>query len=132
MGDEQAIEPLIERLEKESGRVRTALVDALESISGEEFGASPAAWKGWWEREGESIRERGFTTGVKEPDPERPNRYREEEDLQKTFISVVSQGLKTHRIHYQRIRGYLAAAGCALVAGDFDESLAVVEEEADI
>ncbi len=75
VGDDQAIEPLIARLEKESGRVRTAIVDALEEISGEHFGAAPAAWKGWWEREGESIRERGFTTGVKETDPERPSRY---------------------------------------------------------
>ncbi len=80
IGDEQAVKPLIDRLEKEAGRVRDAIVIALESISGEEFGGSPGAWKGWWEREAEHIRERGgFTTGVKKPDLERPNRYVDEQ-----------------------------------------------------
>ncbi len=48
----EAIEPLIKRLEKESGRTQVKLAAALEILTRQKLGASPNAWKSWFAAEG--------------------------------------------------------------------------------
>jgi Mg-chelatase subunit ChlD len=42
------IEPLIERLKEEKGRLRGDVVDTLESLTGADLGRSYEAWSTWW------------------------------------------------------------------------------------
>lgn len=61
LGNWQAIDPLVARLEKEAGRIREEVLRALRWISDEDLGEKPENWKKWWEREGGRVRERkGF------------------------------------------------------------------------
>lgn len=48
----EAIEPLVKRLEKESGRTQVKLAAALEILTRQKLGASPNAWKSWFAAEG--------------------------------------------------------------------------------
>lgn len=48
----EAIAPLIARLEKENGRTQVRLAAALEILTRQKLGASPAAWKSWFAAEG--------------------------------------------------------------------------------
>jgi len=47
-----AIEPLVRRLEKESGRTQVKIAAALEILTRQKLGASPNAWKSWFAAEG--------------------------------------------------------------------------------
>jgi len=51
------VEPLIARMadEDERWRLRLAAVDALQAITNRRTGLAPAAWRRWWEREGEGF-----------------------------------------------------------------------------
>ena len=51
----EAIGPLIDRLDKETGRLEGDLVDALEDLTGKHYGFSPANWQGWWRVHGEGF-----------------------------------------------------------------------------
>jgi HEAT repeat protein len=48
----QAIEPLIKRLEKESGRTQVRIAAALEQLTRQKFGLGVDAWKSWFAAEG--------------------------------------------------------------------------------
>jgi hypothetical protein len=48
MGDERAVEPLIERLEREGGRLQKEIWLALKAVSYESFGVDPRPWRSWW------------------------------------------------------------------------------------
>ena len=48
----EAIEPLIARLEQESGRTQRRIGVALEILTGQQHGESPRAWRDWFTREG--------------------------------------------------------------------------------
>lgn len=44
----ESIDLLIDRLEKEEGRMLAELVDALHGLTGKPFGYAPGQWKEWW------------------------------------------------------------------------------------
>jgi VWA domain-containing protein/HEAT repeat protein len=61
LGNWQAIDPLVARMQVESGRVGEEILRALRWISGEDLGLKPENWKKWWEVEGDHVKERrGF------------------------------------------------------------------------
>jgi HEAT repeat protein len=59
LGNWRAIDPLVARMQVESGRVGEEILRALRWISGEDLGLKPDNWKKWWEREGDHVRQRG-------------------------------------------------------------------------
>jgi len=52
MAAPEAIAPLIARLEKETGRTQVRIAAALEILTRQKLGLSPAAWKNWFSVEG--------------------------------------------------------------------------------
>ena len=76
IGAPESIPPLLERAEKEGGRVREEIFATLRRLSGEDMGNDVEKWKGWWRLEERSANERGgfAVTGAK-PKPEEPGRY---------------------------------------------------------
>ena len=44
----ESIDILIDRLDKEEGRMLAELVDALHGLTGKPFGYAPGQWKEWW------------------------------------------------------------------------------------
>jgi HEAT repeat protein len=55
MKSKEAIDLLLERLDKEEGRVLGELVDALRALTGKPFGFAPGQWREWWAREREAF-----------------------------------------------------------------------------
>ena len=51
MGDKDAIDPLILRLETEGGRLRREIHAALMAVSHETFGESAQTWRNWWKKQ---------------------------------------------------------------------------------
>ena len=51
----EAVDLLMERLDKEEGRVLGELVEALRGLTGKPFGFAPGQWREWWARERESF-----------------------------------------------------------------------------
>ena len=50
--DDSVIEPLVKLLEKEEAtRVRAAAVQALQAITGQEFGQDTDRWRAWWQNQ---------------------------------------------------------------------------------
>ena len=61
LGNYLAIDPLIARMQIESGRVGEEILRALRFITDEDLGLKPESWKTWWEHEGGRVKERhGF------------------------------------------------------------------------
>jgi len=48
----QGVEPLVKRIEKESGRTQLRFAAALEILTRQKLGLSPNAWKSWFAAEG--------------------------------------------------------------------------------
>jgi HEAT repeat protein/uncharacterized protein YegL len=48
IGSPEAIEPLIERLAVEPGRLRGDIADALKALTGQDLGISAERWRTWW------------------------------------------------------------------------------------
>lgn len=46
---------LIDRLPKEEGRVRAAVAESLEKLTGLELGTAEPSWRAWWKAEGEAF-----------------------------------------------------------------------------
>ncbi len=82
IGDHEIVQPLLDRLDAEGGRVREEMLLALRTLSGEDFGGDAARWKKWWELERPHAEERGglAITGPREG-PEEPSRYAEDEPV---------------------------------------------------
>jgi HEAT repeats/PBS lyase HEAT-like repeat len=53
LGDLRAVDPLLDRMEKEGGRIRLDIRDALRLLIGDDLGADPRAWRNWWDKEKE-------------------------------------------------------------------------------
>jgi len=51
IGNMEAVEPLIVRMEQETGRIREEIRDALKEIVRDDLGMKPEHWRAWWERE---------------------------------------------------------------------------------
>lgn len=51
IGSMEAVEPLVTRMEQETGRVREAIRDALKAITYDDLGMKPENWRKWWDRE---------------------------------------------------------------------------------
>jgi Mg-chelatase subunit ChlD len=47
-GDERAVDPLIDRLETEGGRLQREVLKALRAVSREGFGLEARTWRAWW------------------------------------------------------------------------------------
>jgi HEAT repeat protein len=58
----EAVDLLMDRLDKEEGRVLGELVDALRALTGKPYGFAPGQWREWWSRERETF------TGPKAPE----------------------------------------------------------------
>jgi hypothetical protein len=56
LGAKDAIEPLIEALGKNEGRLRQDFNDALVALTGVNKNADPNAWKSWWEGSREAVK----------------------------------------------------------------------------
>jgi HEAT repeat protein len=50
-GDKDAMDPLIERLATEGGRLKREIHAALVAVSGESMSDNPQAWRDWWNRQ---------------------------------------------------------------------------------
>src|SRR6185295_5096172 len=50
----EGIEPLITRMEFESGRVSNDIYEALRKVSHDDLGRKPQSWRKWWEGTGGS------------------------------------------------------------------------------
>jgi HEAT repeat protein len=66
IGSMKGVDPLIERMEIESGHVHEEIVDALKSICRVDLGNYTQDWKKWWERQKER------TPGIVPPRPKAP------------------------------------------------------------
>ena len=76
LGDAEAIGPLVERMQVESGRVAEEIRDALRDITGDDLGPKPEHWRDWWEKERGRIRDSGgryVKPPPKPPDPRYAN-----------------------------------------------------------
>jgi HEAT repeat protein len=51
----EAVEPLIGRLEKETGRLAEDAAEALFLVTGVDIGVKAALWRDWWEKNGEGF-----------------------------------------------------------------------------
>jgi hypothetical protein len=51
IGSMEAVEPLIARMEIDSGRLRRDLQDALKAITRDDLGEKPELWREWWEKQ---------------------------------------------------------------------------------
>jgi hypothetical protein len=51
IGSMEAVDGLITRMEKESGRLQDELYESLKKISRDDLGRKPENWRTWWERE---------------------------------------------------------------------------------
>jgi hypothetical protein len=51
IGSMEGVEPLIARMEKETGRVADDICAALKTISRDDLGRKPENWRKWWDRE---------------------------------------------------------------------------------
>jgi len=49
--DMRAVEPLIDRMEIETGRIRQDIRRALKQITRDDLGNNPKVWREWWDRE---------------------------------------------------------------------------------
>ncbi|MCC7137560.1 MAG: HEAT repeat domain-containing protein [Planctomycetes bacterium] len=49
MGDIDAVDPLIERLDTEGGRLHREIHAALKAVTHESFGPNPQVWRKWWQ-----------------------------------------------------------------------------------
>ncbi len=76
-----AIPVLIERLEADEGRVVTDVRRALESLTGERFGANAATWRRWWKDNAETFE-------VPEEEPEPKGSLSAEEAIGVTFFGI--------------------------------------------
>jgi hypothetical protein len=64
----EAVDPLISRMEKEQGRVREDIREALKKITNDDLGLNPEHWRKWWDRE-----KANSPNGLpKRPDPKGP------------------------------------------------------------
>jgi hypothetical protein len=77
IGSMEAVEPLVARMEVESGRVRHDLQAALKKITRDDLGLRPENWRAWWEKQkaahGGRVPGRPADTGAKpadRPDPD--------------------------------------------------------------
>jgi HEAT repeat protein len=51
LGSMESVDALIARMDKEEGRVRADIREALKKITRDDLGESPARWKEWWKKE---------------------------------------------------------------------------------
>jgi hypothetical protein len=51
MGDATCVEPLIERLETEGGRIHREIYFALKAVTNENFTDNPRTWREWWRKQ---------------------------------------------------------------------------------
>ena len=62
-----AVEPLVRRIAREPGRTRVRMGMALEILTRRQMGASPSAWRRWFEEEGEPYASGEVELGGGEP-----------------------------------------------------------------
>jgi hypothetical protein len=51
IGAMEGVEPLVGRMEKETGRVADEIYEALKKITRDDLGRKPENWRTWWDRE---------------------------------------------------------------------------------
>jgi hypothetical protein len=70
IGQMESIDPLISRMEKETGRVPEEIYIALKKIARDDLGRKPENWRKWWERE-KANTPNGLPKRPDAPDPEK-------------------------------------------------------------
>ena len=61
IGGKDVIDPLIDALDRSSGRVKDDIADVLLWLTGKDLGTSHASWDGWWTVNRESAEVRGIS-----------------------------------------------------------------------
>ncbi|MEN8149023.1 MAG: HEAT repeat domain-containing protein, partial [Planctomycetota bacterium] len=51
LGQMASVEPLISRMEIETGRIRKDIREALKKVTRDDLGSNPKHWRDWWEKE---------------------------------------------------------------------------------
>ena len=101
MGHYQAVDHILLRLEKESGRIQEALFEALRDLSGEDFGPDLERWKAWWRLESRHVTDRGGFVTPPKPPPTTPGRYAPEDSPtyygEKIFSQAITYVVDTSR-----------------------------------
>jgi HEAT repeat protein len=102
-GDKDAMDPLIERLATEGGRLKREIHSALKAVSGETFSDNAQAWRDWWNRQ----KPRGLPPKLEQPvedpnyappkrEPEEPHYYGQRIFSQSVgFVIDVSKSMET-------------------------------------
>ena len=71
IGSREAIGPLVERMEKETGRVADEMYEALKAITRDDLGRKPENWRKWWDHE-KTNPTAGAPNGPEPPKPDKP------------------------------------------------------------
>ncbi len=66
MGDKDAVEPLIERLATEGGRLRREIHKALRAVTHESFSENAQTWRDWWKKQ----QPKGIPQDLPPPNPD--------------------------------------------------------------
>ncbi len=72
LGARDAVEPLIEALGKNEGRLRQDINEALVALTGVNKNADPNAWKSWWEASKDAVKAGTFKPAAGEGAGDRP------------------------------------------------------------
>jgi HEAT repeat protein len=91
LGEWKAVEPLISRMEIESGRIRKDIRDALKKITRDDLGNNPKHWRDWWDKEKD--RHGGKPPPGAPPEKEAPKGRHEYATPTYYGLRVFSQGL---------------------------------------
>ena len=71
IGSMEAVDGLITRMEKETGRVQDELYESLKKISRDDLGRKPENWRKWWSRELANAPPGALPRRPDEPDPKK-------------------------------------------------------------
>ena len=93
--EKAAIEPLIDQLEKEQGRMQLEVAEALWRLTAQPFGKNPAVWRRWW------ADEQGSFEIVSERELQKRERDREVERLKQiTKTDFFGIRVESHRVTF--------------------------------
>jgi hypothetical protein len=91
IGNYEAVDALVARLQVEAGRVAEEILATLRWLSGEDLGIKPDNWKKWWEREGPRVKEKKAFDEKPKPESHANDRYAHPEAAKYYGVELYSQ-----------------------------------------